>query len=181
MRGGRLFTVVGPSGAGKDTLIEAVRRRRPDLVIVRRAITRGAEKGGEPFEPVTEPEFTARAMAGGFAIHWRAHGLSYGIPARIDRDLAEGRDVLFNGSRAVLPQVAARYPELTVLLIDAPREVLAARLAARNREDPADIAARLARSDYALPEGLNVVRIDNGGTLETAVEACLAALQPVSA
>ncbi|MCC2112585.1 MAG: phosphonate metabolism protein/1,5-bisphosphokinase (PRPP-forming) PhnN, partial [Hyphomicrobiales bacterium] len=54
---GRLVLVVGPSGAGKDTLMAAIGRARPDLHIVRRVVTRPSEAGGEPFEGVTEAEF----------------------------------------------------------------------------------------------------------------------------
>ena len=50
---GAVFAVVGPSGAGKDTLIEAARQARPDLVIVRRFITRPESAGGEDFHGVT--------------------------------------------------------------------------------------------------------------------------------
>ena len=60
---GQLIAVVGPSGAGKDTLIEAARRARPDLLIVRRVITRPTESGGEDFEGVTEAEFRAATEA----------------------------------------------------------------------------------------------------------------------
>ncbi len=65
---GRIFAIVGPSGAGKDTLIEAARRARPDLHIVRRVVTRPAEAGGEPYEGVTEEEFLRRRQAGGFVL-----------------------------------------------------------------------------------------------------------------
>ena len=140
---GRLFAVVGPSGAGKDTLIAAAAAARPALHVVRRVITRPEAAGGEPFEGVSPTEFAARAARGAFALTWDAHGLSYGIPATIDAALAAGRDVVFNGSRAVLEQAAARYPGLAVLHVTAPVPVLAARLAARGRETAGDIAARL--------------------------------------
>lgn len=178
MTPGRPFAVVGASGVGKDTLIAAVLRARPDLYVVRRVITRPEEAGGEPFEGVTGAEFRRRVGAGDLALTWEAHGLSYGIPATLDAVLASGRDAIFNGSRAALPLAAARYPRLKVLHIVADPEVLAARLAARGREDAAERARRLGRADQALPEGLDVVEIDNGGALERAVAAFLDALQP---
>lgn len=178
MAAGRLFAVVGASGVGKDTLLAAAGARRPDLCIVRRVITRAPEAGGELFEPVTEAEFEQRRAAGAFALDWRAHGLCYGIPAAIDAVLAEGRDVLFNGSRAVLGAAAARYPALRVLHVTARPETLARRLAGRGRESAEEIAARLGRADYALPAGLCVTRLSNDGALEPAVAALLAALQP---
>lgn len=178
MTPGTLFAVVGPSGAGKDTLLAAAARARPDLHIVRRVITRPEAAGGEPFEGVSEAEFVARAAAGAFALDWAAHGLRYGIPAGIDDWLQAGQDVAFNGSRAVLDQAAARYPGLAVVLVTAPVPVLAARLAARGRETAQDVAARLTRAGFALPAGLTVRVVENGGDLGTAEAAFLAALQP---
>lgn len=175
---GRLFAVVGPSGAGKDTLLQAVRDRRRDLHIARRVITRPEDAGGEPFEGVTEAEFARRKAAGAFALDWQAHGLHYGIPATIDAALAEGRDVLFNGSRAMLGTAWEMYPGLTAIHVTARAPVLAERLAARGRESRDDIARRLARSSYEIPYGIPIRVVENNGPLDAAVTAFLAALQP---
>ncbi len=174
----RIFAVVGPSGAGKDTLIAGALARRPDLRLVRRVITRPAAAGGEDFDGVTEAEFTARLKRGDFALHWQAHGLRYGIPA--DQVTGPGT-VVFNGSRAALPAALAAFPALRVIAITAPAEVLAARLAARGREERADILARLDRAGFALPPGLAVTEVVNDGTPEEGISRLLAALQPVSA
>lgn len=173
---GTLIPVVGPSGAGKDTLIDAARIARPDIFYPRRVITRPESAGGEVYEGVTSLEFQRRRRAGGFAFHWEAHGLSYGIPAEIGEMLAEGRDVLFNGSRGVIEEARARFRPLRVIVVTAPVRVLAARLAARGRETEADIAARLSRAAYASPEGPDVAVVRNDGTLEEGVAAFLAAI-----
>ncbi|MDT8855459.1 phosphonate metabolism protein/1,5-bisphosphokinase (PRPP-forming) PhnN [Paracoccaceae bacterium Fryx2] len=176
---GAILAVVGPSGAGKDTLIDAARRVRPDLVIVRRVITRPETAGGEPFEGVTAEEFARRRTAGGFVLDWQAHGLRYGIPVGVLADLAAGRTVIFNGSRAMLAQAGAAFPGLVVIHVTAPVPVLAARLAARGRESAEDIARRLSRAPEPFPPGLPVREVQNAGALETAVAAFLDALQPV--
>ena len=176
------FAVVGPSGAGKDTLIAAALALRPDLHVVRRVVTRPEQAGGEPIEGVTEAEFARRRAAGEFALDWTAHGLHYGIPASALAARAAGRTVIFNGSRAMLAQAAAVFPGLRAILITASPEVLAERLAARGREGRAQIAARLARGgEFALPADLPARRIDNDGTVAAALTAFLAALQPESA
>lgn len=175
---GRVFAVVGPSGAGKDTLIAAAQAARGAVHVVRRVITRPEEAGGEPFEGVTEAEFAARKARGAFLLTWEAHGLHYAIPAAAETALTEGRDIIFNGSRAMLAEAWAAFPNLTVILVTAPLQVLAERLAARGRETPQDIAARLARARYEVPPGIPVRVVENGGRLEDAVAAFLAALQP---
>lgn len=173
---GRLFAVVGPSGAGKDTLLAGVcGPGGPHWV--RRVITRPASAGGEPFEGVTEADFARREAAGEFALLWRAHGLAYGIPRAGLAPLAEGRDVLFNGSRRALPEAIAAFPALGVIHITAPAPVLAARLAARGREDAADIAARLDRDVAPFPPGLAVIEVINDATPAVGIARLRAALQ----
>lgn len=169
-----LVLVVGPSGAGKDTLLLAAREAlagNPRFRFARRVITRPAEAGGEDHEAVSEAEFHTRE----FALQWRAHGLWYGIPADIGDDIARGHTVVANVSRDVISVAADRY--LTrVIEITAPREILASRLAARGRESSADIAARLARTAM-LPDGVPVQRVTNDGTLADGVARFRLALE----
>lgn len=176
----RIFAIVGPSGAGKDTLIAGALAARPDLALVRRVITRPEEAGGEDFEGVTEAEFVRRKAEGAFALDWQAHGLRYGIP--VDQVTRRPGTVLFNGSRAALPLARQVFPGLGVIVITAPDAVLASRLAARGRESAEDIRARLARATFALPEGLGrVAVVQNDATPEVGIARLLAALQPDSA
>lgn len=178
---GQLFAVVGPSGAGKDTLIDAARRARPDLLIVRRVITRPTEAGGEDFDGVTEAEFTTRKARGDFALDWRAHGLRYGLPALQIAERLAGRDVLFNGSRHALDAAATLFPDLRVIRVTAPSAVLMERLLKRGRETRDEIEARISRASYDVPATLAVTDVINDGPLEQATTRFLAALQPVKA
>jgi phosphonate metabolism protein PhnN/1,5-bisphosphokinase (PRPP-forming) len=168
-----LVLVVGPSGAGKDTLLDAARRALADdprFRFVRRVITRPEDAGGEAHEAVTDAEFSARD----FAVAWQAHGLRYGIPADIVTDLGVNRVVVANVSRSVIAQAAARFT-VRVIEITAPSDILAARLATRGRETTADVAARLART-VALPDGIVFETIMNDTTVEAGVARFLAAL-----
>lgn len=169
-----LILVVGPSGAGKDTLLNGARRGLagdPDYRFVRRVITRAPDPDGEDHEPVTPEVFATRA----FALQWDAHGLSYGIPLDIETDLAAGRTVIANTSRGVIRQAAERYPT-RVILITAPSAVLAQRLAQRGRETADDIAARLAR-DVGLPADIDSETVMNDTTPEEGTDRFLAALR----
>jgi phosphonate metabolism protein PhnN/1,5-bisphosphokinase (PRPP-forming) len=172
-----LVPVVGPSGAGKDTLMEAARARLagdPRFVFARRCITRPAAAGGEDHRAMTREAFEAARAAGAFTLWWEAHGLLYGIPRGIEEEVAAGRVVVANLSRTVLADAARRH-RVRVLIITAPPATLAARLAARGREAPADIAARLAR-EAPVPAGIEAETVLNDGTVELGVARVLAAL-----
>ncbi|HZF78117.1 MAG TPA: phosphonate metabolism protein/1,5-bisphosphokinase (PRPP-forming) PhnN, partial [Acetobacteraceae bacterium] len=151
----------------------------PRFVFARRCITRPAEAGGEDHQAMAREAFEAARAAGAFTLWWEAHGLLYGIPRGVEDDMAAGRVAVANLSRTVLAEAARRH-RVRVLVITAPPATLAARLAARGREDPADIAARLAR-DAPLPEGIEAETVLNDGTVEQGVARVLAALSRAAA
>jgi len=172
-----LILVVGPSGAGKDTLLNGARQRLgddPRYRFVRRTITRPGQIGEEAHDSAGEQEFELRRKAGEFALTWRAHGLHYGIPADIGLDLAEGRVVVVNVSRAVVSEAVERYP-VSVIEVSALADVLARRLAARGREDAVDVARRLSRA-IELPLPVDRQAVVNDGTVEQGVRRMLAAI-----
>ncbi|MEK9644477.1 MAG: phosphonate metabolism protein/1,5-bisphosphokinase (PRPP-forming) PhnN [Alphaproteobacteria bacterium] len=180
MSSGTLFLVVGPSGAGKDTLIDGARAvfaGHDTIVFASRAITRPADAGGEAHEAMTEEEFDLRHKAGGFLLDWQAHGLKYGVPASYADDLAAGRNVIANVSRSVIAEALSRFPKVVVLEVTASPQILADRLAGRGRETAEEIAARLAREAATVPEDAVKATIVNDGTPEAGIAAFVAALK----
>jgi ribose 1,5-bisphosphokinase len=176
-RQGCLVHVMGPSGAGKDALIDYARTRVDPAAVIfsHRFITRPAEAGGENHIALSEAGFAARREAGLFALTWQSHGFWYGIGTEIDLWLDRGFVVVVSGSRAAWPQAKARYPNLLGLLIDAPAEIRAERLAARKREDELAIRARLER-EVPLPlKGM--YRLCNDGPIAAAGEELVKFLQ----
>nr|WP_319947152.1 phosphonate metabolism protein/1,5-bisphosphokinase (PRPP-forming) PhnN [uncultured Shimia sp.] len=173
--------VVGPSGVGKDTVMQEMAARNPEVVLIRRVITRPSSAGGEAFDGVSEAEFRAMETAGHFVLCWQAHGLSYGIPRAQIEAIGSDGVALVNLSRAVLDTARARFEGFRVLSLVAPNDVLATRLGARGREDAADISARLERAGYTRPTGSDVIEISNDGDLNDTLGAIWAALYPESA
>ncbi len=172
---GNLVLVVGPSGAGKDSVIDTARNRLmgdPRFVFATRVITRPAEAGGENHEPISSAEFEAREKAGGFLLSWQAHGLSYGIPASLIEELDRGRVVIANVSRTVIEQARSLFPgRVHVVVVTAPRDVLAERLSMRGRETPDEILERLARTPTFFVGGPGVMELHNDGSLKEAADS----------
>jgi len=141
----RLVYVIGPSGAGKDSLLAHARRRLDGqpVAFAHRYVTRPADAGGENHVALTEGEFLARHTAGCFAMAWASHGLRYGIGIEVRAWMARGLTVVVNGSRGYLPTAAADFPELLPVLVTVDLSVLEGRLRARGRETEDEIAERL--------------------------------------
>jgi ribose 1,5-bisphosphokinase len=174
---GRLVLVVGPSGAGKDTLIalaHAACAGDHNIVFPRRAVTREASVH-EANESVSPAEFDRALARGDFALHWQAHGLRYGVPSAIDADLDAGHTVVVNVSRTVIETARKLYPHVSVVLITAPSEVLAGRLAARNRSGDGKLDDRLRRS-VDIPQAPDAT-ISNTGAAEDHARELLAVIR----
>jgi ribose 1,5-bisphosphokinase len=145
---GRLVLVVGPSGAGKDTLLKGARAAcayDPAVVFPRRVVTR-TKSDAEDHDSMDAAAFARAAGEGAFALWWQAHGHSYGIPSTVDQDIRAGRTVVCNVSRTVVDTARQRYGFVTVIEITAPAPVLLSRLASRQRTSDGDVAQRLERS-----------------------------------
>ena len=168
---GLFVAVVGPSGAGKDALIRGLASRLgadDGVFAARRVVTRAAD-AFEDHATLAEDEFLAARAQGRFALAWSAHGLHYGVPRDIEARLAAGHAVVCNVSRAVVDELRRRYRSSLVVLVTARPETLAARLAARGREDGASRCQRLARSAVAEVAFEPDATIDNDGALDEAV------------
>ncbi|MFK4502913.1 ribose 1,5-bisphosphokinase [Bradyrhizobium japonicum] len=145
---GRLVLVVGPSGAGKDTLLRLAQAAcidDHDIVFPRRVVTRESSEA-EDNMAMSQDEFRRAREHGDFAVHWEAHGHSYALPLEINDDILAGRAVVANVSRTVIGALRQAYANVVVVAITAPPDVLAQRLAARARHSDGNIADRLARS-----------------------------------
>lgn len=162
---GRLVLVVGPSGAGKDTLIglaQAACTGDNSIVFPQRVVTREASSF-ENNEAVSPMLFGQMLAHGDFAFQWEAHGLRYGVPYSIAQDVRDGRTIVVNASRTIIEFARRSYANVTVVLVTAPPDVLAERLAARARPSDGQLGDRIRRAVVApVPD----VVINNVGPAE---------------
>jgi ribose 1,5-bisphosphokinase len=176
---GCLVLVVGPSGAGKDTLLDAARDACAGdggISFVRRGVTRQAS-AAEDHASFTEAEFETALADGAFSFWWEAHGLRYGVPVSIEADLAAGLTVVCNVSRNIVVGLRERYPQCCVVLVTAPEEVRMARVAARERASDGDPGRRAKRAAPGMEELRPALVIDNTGTIEEGTAALLGFLR----
>jgi ribose 1,5-bisphosphokinase len=160
---GKLVLVVGPSGAGKDTLLRLTQAACADdttIVFARRVVTREATEA-EDNEQMSVEGFRDAQARGAFAVHWEAHAHSYGLPRSIDDDIRAGRTVVANVSRTVLSALRHAYANVVVVSITAPADVLAKRLAMRKRGSDGSIAQRLARTVEDAESDATIVNVSS--------------------
>ena len=178
----RLIYVMGPSGAGKDSVLDWLRAHLPaDMPVhwARRTVTRPASAGGEAHEAIDTPNFVEQQNQGQFALAWQANGLHYGVRRTELAPLQQGHWVLVNGSRGHLPQAMQSHPGLHVVHITADPATLVHRLTQRQRETPEEIQQRVARARaFVVPPG--AIEVLNNGTLDQAGLALLLALQQLA-
>ncbi|WP_254869773.1 phosphonate metabolism protein/1,5-bisphosphokinase (PRPP-forming) PhnN [Thalassospira lucentensis] len=179
---GLLILVVGPSGVGKDSLLDGARERlatAEQFCFPRRCITRPAGSIGENHIPVRPEDFPSMAKQGAFLLSWQAHNLFYGVPRHVQDDVIQGKTVIVNVSRSVINDARSLVgmDHVRVINICATAEVLRQRLEARGREDRYDIAQRLARASAYQVEGPNIIELHNDADLETGIRRFIDAVQ----
>ena len=177
---GHLVLVVGPSGAGKDSVMMGARevlKGDGSVIFPRRFVTRLSNPDAEDHISMTEMEFALAVAEGAFALWWRAHGNSYGIGSFIESHLDSGATVVVNCSRASIADACERFVNVTVAEITAPEEILVSRIVARGRETAEQARDRVQRKVPDCPAGVRVERIVNDGAMADAVTKFAALLR----
>jgi ribose 1,5-bisphosphokinase len=172
---GRLVYVIGPSGSGKDSLMQYARRHCPgnEAAFAHRYITRPADAGGENHVFLQPDEYQARLERGLFALHWDSHGFRYGLGVEINAWIEAGLNVVVNGSRAYLPEASQLYPDIRPVLISVDSDILRQRLILRGRESGEEIERRLDRAEAYVVNHPCLERVDNSGELFAAGRSLL--------
>lgn len=176
---GRIVLVVGPSGAGKDTLLAYAADTlgdRSSIVFPRRLVTRASDPGREDHDSITMTEFKRMRAEANHALCWEAHGHGYIIPRSVTDEVVAGRTVVFNASRSVIADAVEKFATVRVAFVQASDEVLARRLAARGSESHGDIEKRLKRARFSVSGADDIVTITNDGSIEQAGRALVNAI-----
>ncbi len=181
--GAMLVIISGPSGVGKDTIIDVLRRREAEagrtgdrhyVVTVTTRAPRDGEVGGIDYHFVGREEFLAIRAARGFLEANEVHGNWYGSPRQQVRDaLAAGKDVILKidvqGAQTVKEQVTEA---LLIFIIPPTLETLFERLRARATESADELELRQANAavEIARQDDYDHVVVNKTGQAERTAE-----------
>lgn len=145
----QLYVISAPSGAGKTSLIRALRERHPELLLSTSHTTRPPrpdEQHGREYFFVDKPGFERMVAAGEFLEHARVFDNHYGTSQRqLEDKLAAGADVILEIDWQGAAQVRRLLPaSLSIFILPPSLEALKARLTGRRTDSPEVIARRLA-------------------------------------
>ena len=143
-----IFIVSGPSGSGKDTILQEVFKQRPELFFSISSITRAmrpGEKEGEKYHFISKQAFEKGLAQGAFLEHNCYVGNYYGTPkAPVLAAVEQGRDAVIEVDVNGAAQIRQKLPECVSIFIMPPSfSVLKKRLRGRNTESEAQITERL--------------------------------------
>ena len=150
-RGGIIFILSAPSGAGKTTLYNSLREVYPEIRLSVSCTTRARRRGeisGRDYRFITERQFDALKRRGEFAEWARVHDYFYGTPKKpLDRAIRAGRDILLDIDVQGARKIKQAYPEAVAVFVLPPSMAeLKRRLSARGTDGRAIIARRLANA-----------------------------------
>ncbi len=179
---GTLFVVSAPSGAGKTTLVHAMRSRFPELaysISYTTRLPRPGEVNGVDYFFITADEFQAGIESGLWAEWAEVHGHYYGTSARFLKEtLAAGKDILLDIDVQGACQIVRKFPQaVTIFILPPSLEVLRQRLESRGTDSPDVIALRMenARREMGKKDGYDY-RIVND-RLAAAIDSLAAVIE----
>lgn len=156
MPNGKLVILSGPSGVGKDTVIDSWRAKNPKVKRVVAYTTRAPRNGetdGVDYNFVTREDFLAKAERGEFLEHKEVHGNFYATPlSDLEEMLKQGLVAILKidvqGALSVIP---LREDALSIFILPPSSEELERRIRTRGLDDPEVIEKRLqnARDEIA--------------------------------
>ncbi len=179
-----LVVISGPSGAGKDSVLERLRERGLPAHFTVTATTR-PRREVKPEDHrflsfLSEPEFDRLLAEDGLLEHAQVYGYHYGVPkAPLREALARGEDVLVRVDVQGAATIKSLVPDAVLIFLTPPSiEELEARLVERGQDDAETVRRRVEAATRELEEQskFDYVVVNERDRLDEAVDRVQAIL-----
>lgn len=179
---GRLVLFSGPSGVGKDTLLDILFEKRPDFqrsISMTTRLKRENEQNGKDYYFVSFEEFESM-LSSGEVLEFAKYGKNlYGTPKKpVDNWLENGKTVILKIEVQGASNIKKLYPDALAIFVMPPSlEILESRLRTRGTEDEEDLIRRMeiARDEMAKSKDYDYIVINDN--LESAADEILSILK----
>lgn len=151
MAKGNLYIVSAPSGAGKTSLVAALKEQLQELLISISHTTRAkrpGEQDGVNYHFVSQEKFKALMSEDEFLESAEVFGNFYGTSKGwVNANLAEGKDIILEIDWQGAKQVRSKFPEVkTIFILPPSLAALKSRLESRGQDNSEIIAKRLSQA-----------------------------------
>ncbi|MFL2626880.1 MAG: guanylate kinase [Dehalococcoidia bacterium] len=157
MPGTKLFVISGPSGVGKDTIINHLKSRGRDWYFVTTATTRSirdGEKDGKDYLFLTHDQFQAMLDRDQFIENAEVYGNRYGVPiSQIDIAKYTNRHAILKIDVQGALTIKSKFNDALLIFVQ-PENIdqLIARLTTRNSENKSELEARISKASYEMDQ-----------------------------
>lgn len=177
-KSGKLILFSGPSGVGKDTLLDILLEKDPSLqksVSITTRLKREGEIDGVDYFFITPDDFEMMLESNN-VLEFAKYGKNlYGTPkAPVDKWIGEGKTVILKIEVQGAAKIKHIYPESVAIFIMPPSlEILEHRLRNRGTEDEDDLMRRLQIAREEIKKSVDYDYVITNDTLELAADEAL--------
>jgi guanylate kinase len=156
MNSGLVFILIGPTGAGKNTIIKEVRKTFPEIKYLTTCTTRPPREGeveGNPYYFLTVEEFQDLIKQGEFLEWQTVHGNLYGTPKKGVREaISHDYDAIRDIDALGAVEVAQQFPDNVVTIFIMPPSIqeVRQRLIKRDNPDLTEVETRVKRAELEI-------------------------------
>jgi ribose 1,5-bisphosphokinase len=172
--------IVGPSGSGKQALIDAVLAARPDIGRAPLIVSAQNSNNTCVVGSVSPDRFLHYKRRDMFALQWDSDGFRYGLTHDAAKKLRDGESLILSSDSSIIDDAKALYPNVQVIYITARMDVLRRRLASMAFGTDTEIDMHLAQSARMRPRKQDFVTVDTSDSIAAGAKALMDAIPVTS-